>query len=104
MHLDALDALVALPTWACCAACKHREVVEDSELVNLAHAKKMKAMGKRLGLDGDKFEEVGRWLKVSWKEPRCKVSKKLCFPDDVWHNCYLVNSKQKDNKEENWWE
>lgn len=70
--------------------------------MDLKKAKKMKAMGKRVGLRGDKFEEMGKWLRIYWSEPRCKISKKLTFPDDVWHNCHLVN--MKENTEDKWWE
>lgn len=101
--MRALIAPMHPPAWATCNACQHREVVEAEEFMDLKAAKKMKALGKRLGMSGDKFEEIGKWLRISWSEPRCKISKQLTFPDDVWHNCHLVNA-QKENKEDKWWE
>ena len=101
--MRALIAPMHQPTWTSCDDCKHRKVAEVEEFVDLKAAKKMKALGKRLGMNGDKFEETGKWLRISWSEPRCNISKQLTFPDGVWHNCHLVNL-QENNAEDNWWE
>jgi hypothetical protein len=55
-------------------------------------------------MKGDRFETVGKYLKIIWNEPRCKISKKITFPNDVWHNCELVGPERDEVEEDGWWE
>ena len=103
-QLDAPVAPLHPPTWTSCDDCGQREVVEVSELVDLVRAKKMREMGKRLGMKGDRFETVGKYLKIIWNEPRCKISRKITFPQGVWHNCELVEAGRDEVEGDKWWE
>jgi len=52
----------------CCGQCEHKKVVQVSEFLPLDVASRMRDMGKRIGFDGDKFEQVDNWLKIMCRQ------------------------------------
>ena len=90
----------------CCGQCEHKKVVQVSEFLPLDVASRMRDMGKRIGFDGDKFEQVDNWLKIMWLEPQCRITGLMCLPDEIMHRCphTLANTKQvQDATGDEWW-
>jgi hypothetical protein len=110
MQLDALDTLDTLmpdDDRVTCQTCANTCEAEEDEFVDLAKAEHMKRMGKKIGFDGDKIEQRGKWLKVSWIEKQCTIKKIPCLPHDLKHRCDYFqpfNEVAIENATKEWWE
>ena len=107
-ELGCTDALVALPDFldddrVRCNHCRHCDTREADEFVDLDRAKQMRAMGKRVGMSGDKFEVKGKWLRVSWTEPYCHATGFAPIPGQQLHRCHLFEPKPASVKSDEWW-
>jgi len=105
-------ALVALPPFldddrVCCITCQHCGTKEADEFVNLDRAKELKAMGKRLGMAGDKFEQKGKWLRIHWTEAHCHATGLSPQPSQLKHRCHLYSKsidKPSSVESDAWWQ
>ena len=105
----ALDALVALPTFldddrVTCINCQHYGTIDADEFVELDRAKQLKSMGKRLGMAGDKFEEKGKWLRISWTQAQCQATGLSPQPSQLKHRCHLFTQKPASVESDAWWQ
>ena len=105
-------ALVALPPFldddrVTCDNCQHRVDQPADEFVNLDRAKELKAMGKRLGMAGDKFEQKGKWLRIHWTESHCHATGLSPQPSQLKHRCHLYSKstdKPSSVESDAWWQ
>ena len=110
-QLDALYALDALTPFldddrVTCDTCQHRGTQPADEFVDLDKARQLRAMGKRLGMAGDKFEQKGKWLRIHWVEALCLATGFSPHPSQLKHRChlYLEASKPPSSVESDaWW-
>lgn len=89
-----------------CDNCQHRGTQPADEFVDLDKARQLRAMGKRLGMAGDKFEQKGNWLRISWIEASCEATGLSPQPSQLKHRChlYLEASKPPSSVESDaWW-
>jgi len=86
-----------------CSQCQHCGEREADEFVNLEWARQLRAMGKRLGMKGDKFQEQGKWLRISWTEPYCQATGFSPIPGQQLHRCHLFAEKPASVESEAWW-
>lgn len=108
----ALDALVALPPFldddrVTCDTCQHRGTQQADEFIDLDRAKQLRAMGKRLGMAGDKFEQKGKWLRIHWTEACCHATGLSPQPDQLKHRCHLyckASEKPSSVESDAWWQ
>ena len=111
-HLVALDALDALTPFldddrVTCDQCQHRQETEADEFIDLDRAKQLKAMGKRIGMAGDKLEPKGKWLRISWVEASCQATGFAPMPSQLPHRCHLyckATAKPSSVESEAWWQ
>lgn len=86
-----------------CNQCQHCDTKEADEFVDLDRAKQMRAMGKRVGMAGDKFEVKGKWLRVSWTEPYCHATGFSPIPGQQPHRCHVFKEKPASVESDAWW-
>lgn len=92
---DQLDYAQDLDERVVCNGCPHSFDRTEKESVHLDKAKVMRAAGKRLGFDGDKIEQQGEWVSISWRAVACKLGQHLTppihpMPAGVLHRCSFV--------------
>lgn len=89
-----------------CQTCQRCGTRDADEFVDLDRAKQLRAMGKRLGMKGDRFEEKGKWLRIHWTEAHCSATGFSPLPDQLRHRChlYLESTKPPASVESDaWW-
>ena len=86
-----------------CNQCRHCDTREADEFVDLDRARQMRAMGKKVGMTGDKFEVKGKWLRVSWIEPYCPATGFPPIPSQQLHRCHLFEPKPASVESDAWW-
>lgn len=86
-----------------CTKCQHCGEREADEFVDLDRARQLRAMGKRLGMKGDKFQEQGKWLRISWTESYCHATGFSPIPGQQLHRCHLFAEKPASVESEAWW-
>lgn len=89
-----------------CNTCQHCVTHQADEFVDLDRAKQLRAMGKRLGMNGDKFEEKGKWLRISWTEDQCTATGFSPMPSQLKHRCHLylkATAKPASVESDAWW-
>jgi hypothetical protein len=74
-----------------CDTCQHRGDQPADEFVDLDKARQLRTMGKRLGMPGDKFEQKGNWLRISWIEACCHATGFSPQPSQLKHRCHLYS-------------
>ena len=110
-HLVALDALDALKPFldderVTCDTCQHRCNQPADEFVDLDKARQLRTMGKRLGVPGDKFEQKGKWLRISWIEACCHATGFSPQPSQLKHRCHLYSKatvQPSSVESDAWW-
>lgn len=58
-------------------------------------ARTLKAAGKRIGFEGDRIEQQGDWLVISWRTVACRLGQHQDptihpMPDGVLHRCRFI--------------
>lgn len=89
-----------------CGSCQHCGTQQADEFIDLDRAKQLRAMGKRLGMAGDKFEQKGKWLRIHWTEACCNATGLSPHPSQLKHRCHLYckASEQPSSVESDaWW-
>lgn len=105
-------ALVALPPFldddrVTCDQCQHQGTQQADEFIDLDRAKQLRAMGKRLGMAGDKFEQKGKWLRIHWTEACCHATGLSPQPSQLKHRCHLylkATAKPSSVESDAWWQ
>ena len=89
-----------------CINCQHCGTIDADEFVDLDRAKQLKSMGKRLGMKGDKFEEKGKWLRISWTQAHCHATGLSPQPSQLKHRCHLYSkatAQPSSVESDSWW-
>lgn len=110
-QVDALDAPDALSGFleddrVTCDTCQHCGTKDADEFIDLDRAKQLRSMGKRLGLKGDRFEQKGKWLRISWTEGHCAATGFSPQPSHLPHRCHLyckATEKPSSVESDAWW-
>lgn len=105
-------ALVALTPFldddrVTCDQCQHQGTQQADEFIDLDRAKQLRAMGKRLGMAGDKFEQKGKWLRIHWTEACCHATGFAPMPSQLPHRCHLylkATAKPSSVESDAWWQ
>lgn len=92
---DQLDYTLDLDDRVVCNGCPHRIERMDKESVHMDRARTLKASGKRMGFEGDRIEQQGDWLVISWRTVACKLGQHQDpaihpMPDGVLHRCRFI--------------
>jgi hypothetical protein len=90
-----------------CQTCQHCGTKDADEFVDLDRAKQLRAMGKRLGMAGDKFEQKGKWLRIHWTEAHCAATGFSPQPNQLKHRCHLyckATEQPSSVKSDAWWQ
>lgn len=111
-QLDALHALDALTPFldddrVTCNTCQHHGTQEADEFIDLDRARQLRAMGKRIGMAGDKLEQKGKWLRLSWVEASCQATGFAPMPSQLPHRCHLylkATAKPSSVESDSWWQ
>lgn len=92
---DQLDYAQDLDDRVVCNGCPHSFERMEKESIHMDKAKTLKAAGKRLGFDGDRIEQQGEWLVMSWRTTACKLGQHMMppihpMPAGVLHRCRFI--------------
>lgn len=92
---DQLDYTLDLDDRVVCNGCPHRIERMDKESVHMDRARTLEAAGKRIGFDGDRIEQQGDWLVISWRTVACRLGQHQDptihpMPDGVLHRCRFI--------------
>jgi len=70
-----------------CADCGNTVYEEGHESVEIGKATYMRKLGKPLGFPGDRIDQRGQWVRVSWDEKRCAIKGTPLMPNGFKHRC-----------------
>lgn len=95
LTFDQLDYTQDMDDRVVCNGCPHRVERMDKESVHMDRVRKLQASGKRIGFDGDRIEQQGDWLVISWSTVACKLGQHQDpaihpMPDGVMHRCSFI--------------